>query len=230
MKNIIFKSIILFTLVIVFAGCEKEYLDESRITYFADITIAGDETVFIASGSAYDDAGATATENGEPITVNVSSDVDTDTPGSYTVDYAATNSDGFDKTVSRSVIVYDAVGGLNQTDFSGTYSANVVRNEAISYEGNTVTLTQIIPGIYRVSDWIGGFYDQGYGYGPAYGFVGYMQITESNEIVLLSMSNPWGDPFDNGAYDTSVDPATSALAWTVSWLGGGYVFVVDMAP
>jgi hypothetical protein len=219
----------LFTLVFTFISCEKEYKDFGRITYFADIVIAGDETVFIPSGSAYTDEGATATENDVPIDVEASSNVNTDAPGSYSVSYSATNSDGFDKVVSRSVIVYDAAAGLNQTDFSGTYSANVVRNGSEAYTGSTVTLDMVIPGIYIMSDWIGGFYAQGRAYGDAYGFIGYMQITEANEIVILSMSNPWGDPFDGPAYDTSVDPGTHAMAWKVSWIGT-YEFVVDMAP
>jgi hypothetical protein len=113
-------------------------------------------------------------------------------------------------------------------DLSGTYSANVVRNGTNSYSGNPVTLTAVdgVTGIYEISDWIGGYYDVGYGYGSAYAFTGIMQINGNNEVIELSMSNAWGDPFDSvtGSYD----PATGVISYTADWLGK-YSFVVDMA-
>lgn len=197
----------------------------TQITYYPDIVIKGDLITYVAAGSNYTDAGATATENGKAIDVKVSSNVDTSTPGSYSVSYTATNVDGFSKTSKRSVIVYDPK--LSTVDLSGTYTANVARGSK-KYNGNPVTLTAVkipgVTGIYQISDWIGGFYAVGYNYGSNYAFKGLMQINGNNQVIELSMSNPWGDPFNSvtGTYD----PATGTISYSASWLT--YVFVVSM--
>ncbi len=226
MKYIRKINILLGLLIIVgVTSCEKEYEDVARITYFPDIVITGSEDVFIAAGGSYADEGAKAFENEVEIEVKSSSNVNTDKVGAYTVGYSAENSDGFSKTVSRNVYVYDP--STSSVDHSGTYTANVVRNGGESYTENKVTLTAVpgVGGVYLISDWIAGFYAVGRGYGSGYAFPGVIQIKGNNEVIEVSMTNAWGDPFDSvvGTYD----PATGKINYSAKWIGR-YDFVVDM--
>lgn len=214
------------------SGC-KDVTTEgyTGVTYYPTIEIKGDAVVYLPTGANYNDAGADAIENGQPTDVAVSSNLDTTTPGSYSISYTATNADGFSATAKRSIIVYDA--NMSTTDISGTYSGHVIRNNDPDkeYSGNPVTLTPAdIPettGIYKTSDWIAGFYDKGYGYGSAYMFTGLIQINGDNQVIELSMSNAWSDPFNSvtGTYD----PATGIISYSAVWAGGKYDFVVDLA-
>lgn len=229
MKN---KTKILFILVFSlltfgFAGCEDETTAGfTSITYYPDIVIEGDETVFVPQGENYIDPGAKATENGVPIEVTSSSNLNTEVIGTYFISYTAVNVDGFSKTVRRKVHVYDS--NLNTNDFSGTYKANVSRlsgTASESYTNNPVTLTSSsIPGVYYIDDWIAGFYAIGRDYGDNYKFKGLIQINGDNEILELDMSNPWGDPFSSviGSYN----PDTGVIAYRAKW--SSYTFVVDM--
>lgn len=225
MKPIKYKYIILAIFAMVIAGCEKEYEDEVRITYFPDFEINGDEILYTPAGTPYADAGAVATENDQEIEVTTTSNVDSNTPGSYTVGYTARNSDGFSKTVERKVVVYDP--NVNTTDISGVYNGSVVRNGSEGYSNIPVSLTKVegLNGIYTISDWISGFYANGRNLGNSYKFVGLLQINAQNEVILLDMSNPWGDPFDNvtGTYN----PATNTISYTANWIQI-YAFVVNL--
>jgi hypothetical protein len=230
MKN---KTTILFILVFSllafgFAGCEDETTAGfTGITYYPDIVMEGDETVFVPLGGNYVDPGATATENGVPIDVTSSSTLNTEVIGTYFINYTAVNVDGFSKTVRRKIYVYDS--NLNTNDLSGTYNANVSRvsgSASESYSNNPVTLTSSsIPGLYYIDDWIAGFYAIGRDYGDSYKFKGLIQINGDNEVLELDMSNPWGDPFSSviGSYN----PNTGVIAYSAAWLT--YTFVVDMA-
>lgn len=227
MKNKILIFTVLALFIAGFSSCnkEKESAGLTDITYYPEMTMDGDPVVFIPQGGTYDDPGATAKINGEDVEVDVSSNLDASTLGSYAISYSATNSDGFSKTVNRKVIVYDP--NMISDDLSGTYTAKVDRGSR-SYSGNPVTLTDVgvpgVTGVYEISDWIGGFYDVGYGYGPNYAFNGLIQINGNNEVIELSMSNPWGDPFNS--VDGTYDPATSTISYNASWLT--YTFVVEM--
>ncbi|HYX09438.1 MAG TPA: BT_2262 family domain-containing protein [Bacteroidales bacterium] len=210
-----------------FSSCDKEKTSAgvTDITYYPEIDMAGNAVVYIPMGGTYDDPGATAQINGEDVPVDVSSNLDASTVGSYAIGYSATNTDGFSKTVNRQVVVYDP--NMISDDLSGSYTANVDRGGE-SYAGNSVTLTDIgvagVTGVYEISDWIAGFYAVGRDYGANYAFTGLIQINGDNEVLELSMSNPWGDPFNSvvGSYDAG----TNTISYTASWLS--YEFVVDM--
>lgn len=75
------------------------------------ITILGDNPATIEAGSSYTDAGATATDNyNNDVTadITVTSTVDTNTIGSYTVTYSVSDASGNQATAVRSVIVEDS--------------------------------------------------------------------------------------------------------------------------
>jgi hypothetical protein len=225
MKN--FKIIYLFIALLAFTfwGCEKEYENLYRVTFFPDITITGESLTFAPKGTTYQDAGAVSTENGVEIETKVVSNVNSSATGSYAVTYSAMNVDSFPASKVRKVLIYDP--NTNATDISGTYTGNVARGPRV-YNGNPVTLTKVEgqDGIYFISDWIAGFYDVGaaYKYGSAYRFLGYIQITANNDVVYLDQSNPWNNPFLGfvGTYD----PATMKLHYEIQW--ATYTFVVDL--
>ena len=225
MKNL--RIIYLFTVLLAFAfsGCQKEYEELYRVTYFPTIVISGEKTVFSPQNGNYQDVGAKTTENGKEITTKVVSTVNSSVIGSYTVNYSAVNVDGYSASDSRKVMIYDPK--TNNVDISGNYSGDVARG-AREYKGNPITLTKVegMNGIYTISDWIAGFYDVGtaYKYGPDYRFVGYIQINADNDVVLLDMSNPWGDPFISviGKYD----PATKKISYSAKW--STYTFIVSL--
>tara|TARA_Y100000766_G_scaffold3380_1_gene2615 strand:- start:3057 stop:6032 length:2976 start_codon:yes stop_codon:yes gene_type:complete len=75
------------------------------------ITILGDNPATIEAGSAYTDAGATATDNyNNDVTadITITSTVDTNTIGSYTVTYTVSDASGNQATAVRTVIVEDS--------------------------------------------------------------------------------------------------------------------------
>ncbi|MDH5618889.1 MAG: DUF5011 domain-containing protein [Gammaproteobacteria bacterium] len=79
------------------------------------ITLNGDDTVTLDAGSGpYQDAGATAIDNGDPdvnVTIEVDADaVDTNTPGTYTVTITATDPSGNTSTATRTVLVEFSYG------------------------------------------------------------------------------------------------------------------------
>lgn len=225
MKSIKYIYILAAIIGIMFTGCEKEYKDETRITYYPDFEFIGNEVVYAPIGVNYVDEGVKVTEKGVEIPFEVSSNVNSGAFGSYAVSYTAVNSDGYSKTVERKVIIYDP--NVSTEDISGEYNGSVVRNSSEGYQNNTVTLTKLegVTGLYEISDWIAGFYSVGRGNGDSYNFVGIIEIKNDNQVISLDMSNPWGDPFDDviGTYD----PATKTISYNATWLGR-YTFVVNL--
>jgi hypothetical protein len=86
------------------------------------ITITGDKPAYISKDSSYTDEGVTAyarsgtelTTEGGGLVVDTTN-VDESTPGSYTVIYTATDSDGNESTAKRTVVVCHAI--INTADF-----------------------------------------------------------------------------------------------------------------
>ena len=230
MKNkILFLSA--FLLVIVgFSSCKKvTTAGLTEITYYPSIVMKGDNPMLVPLGSTFQDPGVYSELKGVDVTnkVKVVSNVDASKGGVYSVSYTVTSTDGFKRTESRMVIV--ASPEYNHDNLSGNYTANVVRNGTTSFSGNPVSLkkSSLGYGIYKISDWIGGFYAVGYGYGSNYAFSGLIQINAKNQVVLISMSNAWGYPFDSvvGTYD----PATRVISYHAYWLGK-YDFAVTLNP
>ena len=86
-----------------------------------------------------------------------------------------------------------------------------------------------MPGIFYVSDLLGGFYDQGYGYGGTYAMTGYINVKEDGTIVLLtSHVSGWGDSLD-GMEDGVYHSDTKTLNWTAMY-AGKYIWNIVLAP
>ncbi len=231
MKNkIILLSILIISLVGVISCEDETTAGFTRTTYYPEIKIKGEKNLFLPTGTKYVDMGAVSTENGKEIKTEVKNNVNFNKPGTYTIDYSATNTDGFSKTVHRTILVYDK--NLNNNDLSGEYIGSVSRlnnengtTQAFSDISVTLTSTDIAAGVYKISDWISGFYASRYG--EKYLFKGLIQINNNNEIFEISMQNVWGDPFNSvtGTYD----PATKKIKYSATWLEKDmFVFTIEL--
>ncbi len=226
MKKAIYKLMGCFIalLAVTLTACEDETSqDISTITYYINFELEGDETMYLPVGTAYVEPGFTAMEGDQDVTSSVvtSGSVDGNTVGLYTITYSAVNQDGFSSSTSRTVIVYDPTV---TTDISGTYRAADgcyrywIEDASVSaFSGFTVTLTQLAPGFYTISDYMGGYYDQGVGYGAAYAMTGYLKQNADNTLEAVSGTVAgWGDSydsFDNGVYD----PATGTISYELAY-------------
>lgn len=219
--------------VIGLTSCSDDYeKTDSRVTYYVDLDMQGDEFVQVPIGTSYTDAGCLATENGEDVTSKIVTTgldaIDVNTAGLYTITYSAVNKDGFPASTSRTVAVCDP---SITTDLSGSWTtqAGTERN----YGGSTITpfpdytirISQAAPGIFYVSDFFGGYYDQRAGYGSSYACYGYIQLLEDGTLVGLSSHvNGWGDSLDY--FEGSYDAATETLTWDEGYADGAMTFHV----
>jgi hypothetical protein len=206
-----------------FTSCEKTSQDNSVITYYVTMELNGDEVVQVPLGSTFVDEGVVATEGSDDITSSVIVDnpVNSNQLGVYTVTYSAINKDGFPSSISRTVVVYDPADENNE-NIEGTYyvATGSFRNyngTITQYAGYTVNIIQQAPGIYYVSDYMGGWYEQRAGYGSNYAMQGYLKQNADNTLDIISGDVAgWGDSYDafeNGVYD----PATGTISWSVQY-------------
>ena len=117
-------------------------------TVFPVITILGDNPASVELGSTYTDAGATS-DGGE--TVSSSGSVDTNTVGTYTITYSATDAAGNTSTATRTVNVVDTtppvitssdtfVADENQTAI-GTVTATDLQTVTFAVSGTELQIT-----------------------------------------------------------------------------------------
>ncbi|MDR2915427.1 MAG: DUF5012 domain-containing protein [Tannerella sp.] len=211
--------LIIASVMLLFASCDKETEGVSRTTYYVDLELKGESEMFIPVGTSFTDPGVIAIEGDDDISesVKVSGNVNTNKAGGYRLTYTATNKDGFDVSVERLVIVYDPnfttdVSG-NYTVADGTYRLTPSSGAKISYSGYDVSITQSVPGIFYVSDYLGGYYEYRAGYGVAYSAQGYFLLNEDNTIEFISGNVAgWGDSV-SGLIGAKYDPATNTLSW-----------------
>lgn len=242
------KKILAYLLVPVLAvalwSCDKSTEGLTGITYYPIIELMGDASMSIPLGTPYEEPGLTAMEGDVDVTdnVNISGTVDHNTVGIYTLTYSVANVDGFSSSVSRTVFVYDPAV---TTDISGTYTtaegsyrlvlaSNYTEEQlagmtVIEYEGQqwaqsafsgyTVTLTQMAPGLLAMSDYLGGYYDQGVDYGSAYAMTGYLQLHADNTLDIISGDVAgWGDSYESFA-DAMCDPDAGSISYMLGYAG-----------
>lgn len=234
MKKITIYSLMLCLSALCFMSCndDEDQLTDSRLTYYPVMTLNGDEFVQVPIGTAYVEQGVTATLRDEDYSSNVviSGTVDSNTAGLYYIVYTVTNEDGYASSLSRTVAVCDP---NITTDISGSYtvaegSNRISSNGVTAYSGYSITLSQAAPGIFYVSDFLGGYYEQRAGYGSSYAMKGYLRLMEDNTLSILSGDVAgWGDSysdFSNGVYD----PATGTISYTVTYAGMDFNVILTL--
>jgi hypothetical protein len=226
------KYLFILGLLIAFAGCERDLETDnlSTITTYVRYNLTGGDLVTIPLGTKYVEPGFTAFEGdtNKTETVKVEGQVDDSRIGLYTVTYSAVNSDGYTSSVDRRVVVYDPAA--SDIDLTGDYSSRVSRNSnpPRGYTNLSVSIEKLAPGFFYVSDFLGGFYDQGrdYGYGSAFAMTGYFTLNTDKTITYVSSLIPgWGDSlndFTTGVYD----PATGNISWNAFYTASNFNFNV----
>lgn len=231
MKKLIYS--LLLGLIATFTSCDKTSDDTSKITHFVNFEMKGESTMFVALGSTYTEPGVIAMEGENDITSTMvtKGTVDVSKVGLYHISYSAKNIDGFAKSIQRAIYVYDPTSA---TDISGTYKTAagsyrywLADKAEVPCVGYNVIISQIAPGIFNVSDLMGGYYDQGLNRGSAYAMEGIIKLNSDNTIEALSGFVPaWGDSydsFDNGTFD----PATESISWELPY-AGQMIFYINL--
>lgn len=115
--NYIFKATFLLT-AFIWISCEKEgdSYNISEETFFPSIEFEQD--VVIEVGEEFT-PGAVVKEGENVLDYSIAGSVDNTTPGVYTINYSAVNSDGYANSSSQTVVVYDP--SIVATDVSGTF-------------------------------------------------------------------------------------------------------------
>ena len=244
MKKIFFYGLMLGMSVFGLTSCndDNDELTDSRLTYYVNLELQGDEMMLVPIGTTFTDPGCKATLAGEDYTSNViiegADDVDANKVGFYDISYSAINKDGFPASVSRTVVVYDpsvtaSIAGTYSTDMATSlYGTNKLTfaDRAANY-GNTsacvgITFTEYVPGIFYCNDLLGGWYDQIRAYGGNYAMTGYVCLNADNTITLLSSYiKGWGDGLDyieDGVYD----PETGKISYSLSYAGQIFMDIV----
>ena len=152
----VIKNILILFVCYVFIGCAKEEeinntetkVGQSRVTFFAEITMSGKEVMSVVKGTTYTDPGVTAVEGTKTIPVVTTGTVNTSTVGLYELTYTATNADGFPATAHRTVIVIPEAEKPG-VDLSGEY-------KAIGGAPSNAVITKLDPGIYYTTNCWGG--------------------------------------------------------------------------
>ena len=198
---------------------DKETEGLSRFTYYPLLELEGESYMVVGKGTNFQDPGFSATLNGEDVSsqVTVSSNVNTNKSGIYTVVYSIKNEDGIAANAKRTVVVLDlnsAVEGFYQI----TPDSYRLREGAQVAYGSPFEMLIIDngDGTYNVDDLLGGWYCQRAGYGTNYAMAGVISIAGDGTVTCLRNGVPgWGDEAD--AFEGTFDAATSTLNMKVTY-------------
>lgn len=223
MKKNIFYLMIIALVAMTFASCSKDSEDKSTIVHYPKITLLGDAFYISPQGQPFTDPGCTITYAGEDYTSHVVisgvEDIDVNTAGLYYVTYSAVSPDGkYSWSETRTVAVCDPT---IETDLSGSWtlqdgSYRDYGGNVVGFDSYGITIKQLAPGIFSVSDFFGGWYDQRAGYGKSYACAGQMQLLADGTLVgLSSRVAGWGDSWDG--FEGKYDAETGTLIWDVPY-------------
>ncbi len=222
----------MFALTVLLAvSCEEKSKDKSWITYYPDLVLEGDATIYVDKGSEFVDPGYTATLNGVDVSdqVVVTSNVNTSVSGVYTITYSITNEDGFSSSATRTVIVTDpndAIEGVYDTDPDLCYRDNSGTTDNAYYATSwEILVFNNGDGTYSIDDLLGGYYYYGRNYGSAYAMEATVTIADDGTMGLVdSYVAGWGD--SALGLDGAFDADTQTFTWDVEYVT--YIFHVVM--
>ena len=223
-KNILF-VMALALLTLGFTSCEKESAGKTQITYYADIQLNGESQMVVAKGSAFTDPGWTATMAGEDVTdqVKVSGSVDTSKSGVYSLVYSMVNKDGFEASVTRTVIVLDLTDPIEGfwACTPTSYRTNTNTGAVVAYGASfEILIIGEGGGKYLVDDLLAGWYCQRAGYGTNYAMGAEISIADDGAITLDDSFVPgWGDSADALSSDAKYDATAKQIDYTVTYAG-----------
>ena len=199
MKKFIYSILVSGALLCATNSCKDSAEDPSVVTYFAELTLNGDEFIKLSVGDTYTEPGYTATEGENDITdkVIVSGTVDTSVGNFYNLTYSVANTDGFSVSATRQVMVVDP------NNFASAYLSETAIGTR-HYTDAPVVISDNGDGTYTIDDLLGGFqwYGLNPGFEPTYDF-------HAEAIITLNADNTIG----------SYDPATGVITLKIGYAG-----------
>jgi Domain of unknown function (DUF5011) len=234
----IFLPFLSMSLVILIGCTNEESKNVGKVTNYPTIEIAGDNPYFIPQGGTFVEPGVIAKEGSTSISFTTiakgnyrgANTIDTNKPDEYTVEYTATNKDGFKASGTRKVIVYKT-GNLVDS-IEGVYISTVSRNNVSPPNQQNLKYVYIwknTNGTFEVSDAFGGWYQYGRGFGIGYitpgGIITAVNIPTNNFTFATGLTNTgFGGPAT--ITELTVNPTTKKLVLKCGWVAPTvYAFV-----
>lgn len=200
-------------------SCDDSTEDLSKVTYFAELNLKGDDFVKLSLGETYTEPGYEATENGEDISerVKVSGSVNSATPGFYNLVYSVANVDGFSVSKTRQVMVVDP------DHFASAYQGESQAGTR-HYTGAPILITGNEDGTYLIDDLLGGlqFYGMNPGFEPMYDFhaEAKVKLNDDNTLSLLEVGNWYfASQLTLSLTEGKYNPETGVVTMTVDYGG-----------
>lgn len=200
-------------------SCDDSTEDLSKVTYFAELNLKGDDFVKLSLGETYTEPGYEATENGEDISerVKVSGSVNSATPGFYNLVYSVANVDGFSVSKTRQVMVVDP------DHFASAYQGESQAGTR-HYTGAPILITENEDGTYLIDDLLGGlqFYGMNPGIEPMYDFhaEAKVKLNDDNTLSLLEVGNWYfASQLTLSLTEGKYNPETGVVTMTVDYGG-----------
>lgn len=200
-------------------SCDDSTEDLSKVTYFAELNLKGDDFVKLSLGETYTEPGYEATENGEDISdrVKVTGNVDNTTTGFYNLVYSVANVDGFSVSKSRQVMVVDP------DHFASAYQGES-QTSTRHYTGAPIFITENSDGTYLIDDLLGGlqFYGLNPGFEPMYDFhaEAKVKLNDDNTLSLLEVGNWYfASQLTLSLTEGKYNPETGVVTMTVDYGG-----------
>lgn len=221
-KTYLFLAICLVALTSLTSCGDKESEGLTHITHYPDLQLEGATVMNLQQGDAFVEPGYTATmDDGSDVTsrVVVTTDLDSNTPGVYTVNYTFVNDDNYARSAVRNVCVVTA-----GDPYEGYYivSDDTYRDSGGSlspYSGYMIYVHNNGDGTYSIDDMLGGYYAQYRGNGSAYAAEGIVTIDGSGNITLENSSVAgWGDSLSSLS-DGVADSTEGVISFVSEYAG-----------
>ena len=217
-------------IAMIFNSCTDDSTEGlTRITYYPELTLEGDKTLYLDKGASFTDPGYTAILNGEDVSdqVEISTNLNTNKSGIYTISYSIVNADGFSSSASRKIIVTDPNDAIEGIYYTDPESYRLYNGAQVAY-GNSFTILILNngDGTYNVDDLLGGWYCQRAGYGSNYAMQGIISVSADGSIDMLASYVPgWGDTA-TGMTDGKFEDGT--ITWNLEYTDYPFFFIVTM--
>ena len=217
-------------IAMIFNSCTDDSTEGlTRITYYPELTLEGDKTLYLDKGASFTDPGYTAILNGEDVSdqVEISTNLNTNKSGIYTISYSIVNADGFSSSASRKIIVTDPNDAIEGIYYTDPESYRLYNGAQVAY-GNSFTILILNngDGTYSVDDLLGGWYCQRAGYGSNYAMQGIISVSADGSIDMLASYVPgWGDTA-TGMTDGKFEDGT--ITWNLEYTDYPFYFIVTM--
>jgi len=122
----------------IFTSCEDISSDNlSRVTIYPIVTMNGDNVVVLTQGDSFTDDGASALSGSDELEITTTGSVDATTPGVYKITYTASNTDGFDASQTRTIIVLSSAPSA--FNLEGTFLRNGNENHVVRISDRVYT-------------------------------------------------------------------------------------------